>query len=322
MKWTKAIIETVSGATDVLTELLADCGIEGVQIEDAFETAEFLRNNDTHWDYADDDLLNSESGSAKVIFYVAAGFHGNETLSAVKSALTSLKQTMGDDLGALSLEVETVDDEDWLHEWKKHYKPFKIGERVVVKPVWEDYEAKADELVYNINPGSVFGTGLHQSTQLCVVELEKRVRKGDCVFDIGCGSGILAVIALLLGAELAVATDIEPAAAFQAEENAKLNGFSDKNFSVYIGNVLTDKKLFAKVSDKMYDVITANIVADAVAALSPLAATMVKPGGVFISSGIIREKAEATKAAITASGLEIIGEFTQGEWVCLVARKS
>jgi len=321
MEWRKAVINTISGAADMIAALLSDYGIEGVQIEDAFEISEFLKNNSTHWDYADDDLLNNEKGNANVIFYVAAGAHGSETLAAIKNALLVMKQEAGNAFGELLLNVETVDDEDWLHEWKKYYKPFKIGENIVIKPVWEEYSAQQGELVYKINPGSVFGTGLHQSTQLCVAELEKCVRKGDCMLDIGCGSGILAVIALLLGAAQAEATDIEPAAAFQAEENAALNGFSKERFNVYIGNVLTDKTLLETVSGKWYDVVTANIVADAVMALSPLVSRLVKPGGTFISSGIIREKWDVVKATIKANDFEIMGEFVKDEWVCLVARK-
>ena len=320
MDWTKAVIGTISGATEAIAALLSDYGIEGVQIEDAFETAEFLKNKKTHWDYADDNLLISERGNANVVFYVAAGAHGTETLIAVKNALDALKQSDRGEFGELSLAVETVNDEDWLHEWKKYYKPFKIGENIIVKPVWEEYVSKPGELVYNINPGSVFGTGLHQSTQLCVAQLEKCVRKNDCILDVGCGSGILAVIALLLGAEKAVATDIEPAAAFQAEGNARLNGFSNDRFSIYIGNILTDKALLNTIS-KCYDIVTANIIADAIIALSPLVSALVRPGGTFISSGIIHDKAEMTKTAIAANGFEITGEFTKDEWVCLTARK-
>ena len=320
MDWTKAIITTTSGATDVIAAMLSDYGIEGVQIEDAYETAQFLKNNDTHWDYADDDLLTSEKGDANVIFYVATGAHGTETLIAIQNALISLKTTHNNEFGELSLIVETVNDDDWLHEWKKYYKPFKIGKNIVIKPIWEEYTLQIGDVVYNINPGSVFGTGLHQSTQLCASQLEKAVQPNDSILDIGCGSGILAVIALLLGASQATATDIEPAAAFQAEENAGLNGFSKKQFNVYIGNILTDQALLNKIS-KQYDIVTANIIADAIIALSPLVSGLVKNGGTFISSGIIREKAERTKQAIVENGFEITGEFTQDEWVCLTARK-
>jgi ribosomal protein L11 methyltransferase len=322
MEWIKAIINTASGADEVLTGLLSDCGVEGVEVRDEYENAEFLKNNKTQWDYADASLLNKSKGSAEFIFYVALSARSNETISAVRDALDALRRRSGGEYGVLSLDIETVDDKDWLEEWKKYYKPFKIGKNIVVKPVWEDYAAADGELVYTINPGSIFGTGLHQSTQLCVEELEKYVKANDLILDIGCGSGILFVVALMLGAEKAVATDIEPAAAYQAEDNATLNGFlKKKHFTVYIANLLDDEQIHETIEERVYDIVTANIVSEAVIKLCAPVSKMIRQGGVFITSGIIRDKAEQTRKAIEGSGFEIIGENVKDEWVCFTALK-
>jgi ribosomal protein L11 methyltransferase len=321
MLYEKVSVETVSGACDVVAAVLIGCGINGVQIEDNADTAEFLRQNKNHWDYVDESLVNVKKNAASVIFYVRKSAAGNEALLRVKDALRELGANGGMDYGTLELSAATVDEDDWLQEWKKHYKPFKIG-GITVKPDWEEYTPEEGETVLTINPGSVFGTGLHESTRLCMAELEKTVKAGDNVLDIGCGSGILSVTALLFGAGSVTATDIEPAAEAVSVQNAALNGFVAGELTVHTGNVLTDKMLFDLIKSKEYDIVTANIIADVIIKLAPLAAESLKQGGLFISSGIILSKAVETRSALERNGFSVKEEYIDGEWVCLSAVKT
>jgi ribosomal protein L11 methyltransferase len=237
------------------------------------------------------------------------------------------------ELGALALELVTVDDQQWLNEWTKYYKPFEIGRRVVVKPVWEEYAPDAPavptppdapdtpaRVVFNINPGSAFGTGMHQTTRLCVGELEKYVRGGERVLDLGCGSGILSIISLMLGAASAAGVDFDPAAVATARENAVLNGITEEEYVLLYGNVLTDADLRGRVQASKYDIVAANIVADAIVELSGFVPSVLAEAGVFITSGIIRERLDDVCAALLRNGFVIADTLFMDGWVCVVAR--
>ena len=322
MEWFEAAVETLSDGVELVTAALMEAGITGLQVEDDFAMRMFLETNTEQWDYADEALLSAEKGAAAVKFYVTADAHGLELLSAARAALLALAACEpAESVGSLALSSNAVNDEDWLDNWKKYYKPFKIGERIVVRPIWEEYEAENGELVFTINPGHVFGTGLHQSTRLCIAALEKLVRPGDALLDVGCGSGILSILSLMLGAESAVAADIEPGAADIAYENAAMNGVGKDRYTVLTGNLLTDDTLHRQIAARTYDVVVANIVADVIIMLSPLAPDMLKPGGLFISSGIIRERVPDVLAALAANGFTMLDKHVSDEWVCIVARK-
>ena len=322
MEWIEAAVETLSDGVELVTAALMEVGVSGLQIEDDYAMRMFLENSRDQWDYADEELLSSEKGGARVKFYVTADANGQETLAAVRGALNALKTLeTAEAVGSLALVSDTVDDADWIDNWKKYYKPFKVGERIVIRPIWEEYAAQKDELVFTINPGHVFGTGLHQSTRLCIGALEKHVQAGDKLLDVGCGSGILSILALMLNADHALAVDIEPSAVDIAYENAAMNGIGKDHYTVLSGNLLADNALRAAIAETQYDVVAANIVADVITALSPIVPTMLKDGGLFISSGIIRDRADDVAAALDANGFDLLETRTSDEWLCMIARK-
>jgi len=322
MEWFEATVETLSDGVELVTAALMGVGITGLQVEDDFAMRMFLETNTEQWDYADEALLSAEKGAARVKFYVTADASGLELLAAARAALLALSANeLAENVGSLALSSNAVNDEDWLENWKKYYKPFKIGERIVVRPIWEEYNAQNNELVFTINPGHVFGTGLHQSTRLCTGALEAHVQKGDAVLDVGCGSGILSILSLMLGAGSAVAVDIEPGAVDIAYENAAMNGIGKDNYTVLSGNLLADEKLHKQIAARIYDIVVANIVADVIIALSPLVPDMLKTNGLFISSGIIKERVADVSIALEANGFVVLDKRTSDEWVCIVARK-
>ena len=319
MDWLKSTIVTTSEGTEVVTAMLMDIGINEVQIDDVFDLKNFIENNEDKWDYIDEELMAKAPGDASVTFYIPDNDRAGETLSSVKGGIAKLKVDFGSDFGTFELETGIVSDESWLNEWKKHYKPFEIGEKIVICPEWESYENTAGKIVLTINPAHVFGTGLHQTTQLCVHQLEKRINAADKVLDFGTGSGILSIAAMLLGAGESLAIDLDPEAINIAYENARLNGINKERYTVLSGNIITDEKLQSSIGDGKYEVIVANIVADVIIAIVPLAAAKIKKGGVFIASGIIKERLEDVCAALNAAGFDIIETAVIDEWVCLAA---
>jgi len=322
MEWFEATVETISDGVELVTAALMEAGITGLQVEDDFEMRRFLETNTEQWDYADEALLSAEKGAACVKFYVTADANGLELLAAARAALMALGAAEPPEaVGSLALSSNAVNDEDWLDNWKKYYKPFKIGERIVIRPIWEDYAPQGNELVFTINPGHVFGTGLHQSTRMCISALETLVQPGDDLLDVGCGSGILSVLSLMLGAGSAAAVDIEPGAVDVAYANAEMNGIGRENYSVYAGNLFTNEKLRNKLASRTYNIVVANIVADVIVALSPLVPDMLTPGGLFISSGIIKDREADVREALAANGFTVLDRHNSDEWVCLVARK-
>ena len=334
MEWIKAKLLTASEGLEPVFALLADAGIYGTQIEDAQEMWLFFQKAAKHpgggqnaappwaWDYVDERLLNMPDEETCVVFYVSANAAGRETLLSVHTALARLRTLdTGLDLGRLILQTETVDDESWLHEWKKHYKPFSVG-NVIIKPVWETYQAQSSrEIVFNINPGHVFGTGLHQTTQLCIKALEHVVTPETKLLDIGCGSGILSIIALLLSAERACAIDIDPNAADIAYENAALNGIAKDRYDVRTGNVLTDGALRDAIAQTAYNVVVANIVADVIIDIAAFVPAWLAPGGVFIASGIIGARVDDVRAALLENNFAIDHVAEQDDWFCITVIK-
>ena len=312
MKWIETLINTTQADTDYVCAVVMDCGIEGIEIVDTAQMHSFIEENPLKWDYVDEDLLAQSVEGVMVRFYVPDDDHGRAILSKVHEELALL--------GGIVAEITTtsgLDDEVWLEEWRKHYKPFRVGDNIIIRPVWEDYEALEGDVVFSIEPGHVFGTGLHQSTTLCIKRLEKLSCGGASILDVGCGSGILSIVGLMLGAKSALGIDTDPAAVSVAYDNARLNGVS--GYTVLSGNFFEDEELFQRVMGVQYDIILANIVADVIIRLAHFVPMALKPGGSFVSSGIIRERLSDVEQALTDAGLTIAAiDFDEG-WVSIWA---
>lgn len=324
MEWIEAKIYTTREGIEPVSAVLLETGITGIQVEDDDELKEYLEESSMYWDYVDDELLNKEKEETKLKIYVSDNPYGNEILLNVKEAINRLKtmeNEIGLNLGRLHIETTSnLNDEEWLNKWKEFYKPFTLGEKILIKPVWENIDNKDNKVIFNINPGHVFGTGLHQTTQLCITSLEKYVTNESVVLDLGCGSGILSIISLLLGAKSAFAVDIDENAVKVAYENAELNGIGKDKYYVTSGNVVTDGNLKDEIGYKKYDIVLANIIADVICFISPVVPSQLKDNGVFIASGIIKDRLEDVYNSLNESGLEVIDTIIKDEWVCVISK--
>ncbi len=322
MEWIECKADVERDAVEIVSAVLIESGVGGFQIEDDRELQEFLSDKDRNWDYAEDALYEQNREEIVFTFYVSNNEYGLELLANVRSNLLfASRQNLDVDISKVDFKTVNVDEDTWLDEWKKYYKPFKIGERVIIRPSWEEYEAKGNEVVFNIEPGHVFGTGQHDSTRMCIEQLENYVKENDVLLDLGCGSGILSIIGLLLGADFAYAVDIDANAKGVAYENAGLNGIDNTNYQVEAGNILEDEHIIEDINKRQYDVVVANIVADVIIAIADFSKNALKDGGVFITSGIIEEREEEVCEAIENSGMTVIDKIHSKGWVCLVARK-
>ena len=324
MKWIETNIYTTTDGIEPLCGRLYAVGLNGVQIKDAADFNDFVENETQYWDYIDESLEPLKTCETCVTVYLTDDADGLELLSHIRGTVAELKSLDTDGaFGRLEIELSGKDEEDWANNWKKYYKPFKLGKKLLIKPEWEQLaESETNgRVVLSMNPGHLFGTGTHHSTQLCMIELEKYVRKGDRVLDLGCGSGILSILSLLLGAESAVAVDIDPAAPATAAENLELNGISPERYSVLVGSVTDDAALREKIGGD-YDVVVANIVADVIIAISRTAYSQTRKGGVFITSGIIGPRGEEVRKAIAEAGFEITDVHEQSDWLCITAKKN
>ena len=320
MQWIKVSIETTSPGVETVTAILMSCGINGVEIIDSKERAQYFADTTRTWDYADESLMVADSDWAYVVFYVTDNEAGESLLANVKESLARFANEENEDIGALTVRVESANDETWLHEWKKHFKPLRLG-RVVVVPEWEAFTPQDNDIVFTIDPGSAFGTGQHQTTQLCINALQKWVGMGDKVLDIGCGSGILSIISMLLGAQYVCAIDVDPAGAITAtKKNAELNPIDLSKIKVMAGDVLTCENTRAEVKETTYDVVVANIVADVIIPLVPFARAFAKPGGIFIASGIISERLDEVLDAFTSGGFTLLAQEELEGWHSVVGR--
>ena len=311
MKWLELHIDTTPAGLEPVSELLRDQGIEGLVIEDEGEFHTFLEQNRQYWDYVDESLTREMAGKSRVTFYLEDSNAGYTALAAVRIALTAVKKDHPE-YGPLILSMENVEDADWENNWKAFYKPMEIGERLIVIPDWEEADPQG-RVALRMNPGLTFGTGSHATTRLCLQALEKLVRPGMSVLDLGCGSGILSIAALLLGADRAYACDIDEKAVDVAYENAALNGVGRDRYTVRAGDVLSDQGLRRDMGGG-WDIVVANIVADVIIALAPAALDLMKPGGVFLCSGIIDQRADEVRAALEAQGFTIREANTSEGW--------
>ncbi len=316
MEWIQVAITTTPEGIDALCGILMELGINGFEIEDEGDFHRFLEENKKYWDYVDEELLEQKKGDTKVKIYVSNNESGANQLKLVQERLEELK---GDEFGSLSIEFTNMNEEDWAENWKQFFHPLKIGERVLIQPEWEPAEDTEGRVVFTVNPGMIFGTGSHHTTQLCIEQLEEKVKDGMRVLDLGCGSGILSIIALLLGASYAEAVDIDPNAEKIAYENAERNGVTKDNYVVHAGNILTDDALCARFESEKYDMVLANIVADVIIPLADIAPCFMKKDSIFITSGIIMSRIDEVKTALLKN-FEIVSVHEKKDWAAIVCK--
>ena len=318
MKWLALHIDPSPAGLEPVEAALSALGIDGLVIEDEEDFRRFLEQNRQYWDYVDEELDRSMSGKCRVTFYAGESDQGFAQVAAVRMAMAELKKAHPD-YAPLIMTVDGIEDADWENNWKAFYKPMEIGERLIVVPDWEQAET-GDRVELRLNPGLAFGTGSHATTRLCLTALEKHVEKGMRVLDLGCGSGILSIASLLLGAESAFACDIDEKAVDIAYENAALNGVGRDRYTVRAGDVLSDKGLRREMGDG-YDIVAANIVSDVIIALAPEAGRWMKPEGWFLCSGIIDDRAAEVRQALENNGFTVAEEGQSEGWFGFLCRR-
>lgn len=307
--WIEVRVITKSEALEPVSGIFYSLDCKGVAIEDP-EDILGREQGPLTWDFADINVLEHKGKVAVVKAYFAEEDNIEEILGYVNEKLVELKE-MGVDLGEAKVEHEKMYEEDWANTWKQYYKPSKVGEKIVVKPIWEEYEQKEGELVVNLDPGMAFGTGTHETTRMCIQALEKYVKEESTVFDVGCGSGILAIAAAKLGAKLAVGVDLDPVAVESSIENVGYNNLN--NIEILHGNLV-------EVIDGKADIVVANILAEIICILTDDVKRVMKDGGVFITSGIIHDRVDMVCEKLEATGFEVIEKNRDGEWNCIVAK--
>ena len=317
MKWNQFRLKTTTEAEDIVSSMLADLGIEGVQIEDKIP----LTQSDKEQMFVD--ILSDipeDDGCAYLTFYLDEDVDKQELLLEVRQELEEMRSYLN--VGECTIEESQTEDVDWVNNWKQYFHQFYIDDILVI-PSWENVEAKdSDKMVIHIDPGTAFGTGMHETTQLCIRQLKKYVTEDTEILDVGCGSGILGMLALKFGAKHSVGTDLDPCAIDATYENMDNNGISRDQYEVMIGNIIDDKAVQDKVGYEKYDIVAANILADVLVPLTPVIIHQMKPGAVYITSGIIEDKENVVVEAVKAAGLEVLEVNHQGEWVSVVARKN
>ena len=316
MKWNKYRLATTTEAVDLISYTLAEMGIEGIEIEDKVPLSEEDKKR-MFIDLLPD--LEEDDGKAYVSFYIEPEKDHESTLEEVLAAVKELADFV--DIGEATIEKSQTEDIDWMNNWKKYWKTFKVDEHIIIKPTWETVEdVPEDTLVVELEPGTAFGTGTHHTTRLCITQLKKYMQPGQEVLDVGCGSGILSIIALLLGAKEASATDVDIHAVEAAIENARVNGIESDIYTVLTGDVISDADFRHKVGEHKFDMVLANIFAEIIIPLSGVVKEMMKPGALFITSGIIDEREEDVRKALTENGFEIMEVTHSGGWVSFTAK--
>lgn len=321
MDWIQISIYTAPEGIEPVSGRLYQLGINGVEIEDETDFKTFLEENKDYWDYVDDELIKQKSGETRIKTYVSDNLAGREMLASISDSLRELKELDDENqFGRLELVLDNVKEEDWANNWKKYYHPIEIGSRILIRPEWEDVPSNSERTVFTINPGMSFGTGSHDTTRLCLESLEKLVVPGCSMLDLGCGSGILSIVSILLGAAKAHAVDIDPNAVDIAYENASKNGVGKNVYTVEAGNIVSDSKLRDKLAENKYDIVAANIVADVIIAVAPFIPNFMTKDGVFITSGIITDRLEDVKASLEDVGFRIDEINISGDWASVICR--
>lgn len=316
MKWNQFRLKTTTEAEDIVSSMLNDLGIEGVQIEDKIP----LTQQDKEQMFVDIlPDIPEDDGTAYLTFYLDQDVDTARILGEVRQELEDMRNYV--DVGECTIEESETEDVDWVNNWKKYFHQFYIDDILVI-PSWEDVKTEdSDKMVIHIDPGTAFGTGMHETTQLCIRALRKYTKKDALVLDVGCGSGILGMLALKFGAGHSVGTDLDPCAIDATHENMEVNGIDKDQYEVMIGNIIDDKAVQDQVGYEKYDIVAANILADVLVPLTPVIVHQMKKGAYYITSGILDVKEEVVKEAIQKAGLTLVEVTRQGEWVCVTARK-
>lgn len=328
MKWKKFKIKTKTEAEDIIISSLYDIGLEGAQIEDNVPLTA-LEKEQMFVDILPQ--MGEDDGTAYLSFFVEETEEGDllvndrkvteeQVLDMVNQELESLREFL--DIGEGTIAVDETEDIDWINNWKQYFKQFYVDDILII-PSWEEVkEEDQDRMIIHIDPGTAFGTGMHETTQLCIRQLKKYVTEDTVLLDVGTGSGILSIVALKLGAAHAVGTDLDPCAVPAVEENKEANQIPDEDFAMMIGNIIDDKEIQDAAGYEKYDIVTANILADVLVALTPVIVHHLKKGGIYITSGILDVKESVVVEAVEKAGLEVLEVTRQGEWVSVTARKN
>ena len=316
MKWTKIRIKTVTEAEDIIISELYDIGIEGAQIEDKVPLTA-LENEQMFVDILPD--IPDDDGVAYLSFYVDEDADKEELLKNVTEVLDGIRDFM--DIGEGKVEITETEDIDWVNNWKQYFHQFYIDD-ILVTPSWEEVKPEdKDRMILHMDPSTAFGTGMHETTQLCIRQLKKHITPETEMLDVGTGSGILAILSLMFGVKHVFGTDLDPCCVEAVKENMERNGIAPEKFQMIIGNIITEKEVQDKVGYEKYDIVVANILAEVLVPLTPIVVNHLKKGGIYITSGIIDDKEETVVNAVKAAGLEVLEVTHQGEWVSVTARK-
>lgn len=317
MKWNQFRLKTTTQAEDIVSSMLMDLGIQGVQIEDKVP----LTKEDKEQMFVDIlPEIDVDDGVAYISFYLEEDEDKEKMLQEVREELKEIGTYVN--VGSMEIEESQTEDVDWVNNWKQYFHQFTIDD-VLIIPSWEDVQPEdKDKMIIHIDPGTAFGTGMHETTQLCIRQIKKYVTEDTEILDVGCGSGILGMLALKFGAKHSTGTDLDPCAIDATHENMDVNGISRDQYRVMIGNIIDDKEVQDQVGYDRYDIVAANILADVLVPLTPVILNHLKTGGIYITSGIIEEKEETVVEAVKAAGLEVLEVNHQGEWVSVTARKN
>ena len=311
MEWLEMKLDTSHTGLDPVCAMLEQQGVTGLMIDDETDFQDFLEHNRQYWDYVDEELLAEKRGVSRVTFYLERNENALSTIAAVRTAMSAMKKAHPE-YAPLLLTMDNVADADWENNWKQFYKPMEIGDRLLVVPEWEQ-ASDPQRIILRLNPGLTFGTGSHATTRLCLQALDKHIHGGEKVLDLGCGSGILSIAALRLGAASAFACDIDEKCVDVAYENAALNHITKDTYTVRWGDVLHDQQLRTEMGGG-YDMVVANIVADVIIGLSGSVRDFLKPGGLFLCSGIIDDRAEEVLQKLQSDGWDVIEQRSSEGW--------
>ena len=321
MNWTELCIFTSTEGSDILCGCLLGIGINGFVVRDSKDFEEFLENKTGNWDYIDDDLMNLKDCETSVTVYLPDNAQGKEMFDSIKSELSRLKEIDEEDaFGRLEYEFKNVCEEDWANNWKQYFKPLCVGDKLLIKPSWEEAPANDSRIILEIDPASSFGTGQHNTTQLCLELLEKNINGNEKVLDLGCGSGILSIAAILLGADYCTAVDIDENSVKIAKENAEKNNIPKEKYTAYCGNVITDNELVKTIGNG-YKIVVANIVADVLIGMSDLFSDFLTDDGMLIMSGIIVERKDEVIEAVENQGFKVISVAEKDGWAAVSMKK-